>query len=591
MSKFRIFNAFILVAASVVAVSALPSASVGAASAADWKAGEIISDHLFYDNTSMSVDQIQAFLNSKNPNCDTWGTQPATEKGRPDLTHAQYAQMVGFHAPPYICLKDYYQVPRSDIIESNFNPSGARPAGSISAAQIIKNASDSYHVSPKSLIVLLHKESAGPLTVDNWPLFNQYRSAMGYACPDTAPCDPQFAGFYNQVMNAAKRIQTYKQYPNSYRHKPFAWNNQVYYNPNLNGCGWSPVYIKGYATAGLYNYTPYQPNKAALDNLYGTGDACSAYGNRNFWRIYSDWFGPATGFIYNGVDYSPTFNMAYYLANNPDVQQATGGDESNTFHHFINYGIREGRPTSESFNINSYRNANPDLRLAFGADLPQYFAHYAAFGKNEGRIATGNIPLVPITSYGGVDYSSVYDFAAYTSIHPDLALAYGNDDGGAIKHFVNQGIAEGRKAKTDFDVNLYRAAYYDLRMAFGSNLRAYFIHYITTGKAEGRVGTDTRLGGVSVQSKVNYSSVYDFASYVKYNPDIASVYGQKMDDAGALSHFVYYGMSEGRQASESFNVVVYKNRYVDLQNAFGNNMKAYFTHYLTAGKAEGRSGI
>jgi hypothetical protein len=41
----------------------------------------------------------------------------------------------------------------------------------------------------------------------------------------------------------------------------------------------------------LYDYTPYTPNAAALNNLYGTGDACSSYGNRNFWRYYSDWFG------------------------------------------------------------------------------------------------------------------------------------------------------------------------------------------------------------------------------------------------------------------------------------------------------------
>ena len=46
-------------------------------------------------------------------------------------------------------------------------------------------------------------------------------------------------------------------------------------------CGTSSVYIQNQATAGLYNYTPYQPNAAALANLYGTGDSCSAYGNRN----------------------------------------------------------------------------------------------------------------------------------------------------------------------------------------------------------------------------------------------------------------------------------------------------------------------
>ena len=51
------------------------------------------------------------------------------------------------------------------------------------------------------------------------------------------------------------------------------------------------VYIQNQATAGLYNYTPYRPNQAALDAGYGTGDSCSAYGNRNFWLYFTDWFG------------------------------------------------------------------------------------------------------------------------------------------------------------------------------------------------------------------------------------------------------------------------------------------------------------
>ena len=264
--------------------------SVQAAVASDWKAGSIIEDSLFYDNNSMTVEEVQHFLNLLTPVCDTQGSQSAAAQGYPNLTRAQYASRQGWPGPPYICLKDYRQMPRSDVIIDNFNPNNDLN-GSMSAAQIIKSAADSFRVSPKALIVLLHKESPGPLTVDAWPLQSQYRNAMGYACPDTAPCDPQYAGFYNQVTNAAKRIKSYKDNATSYRHQPYR-TNSVYYNPNLSGCGNSPVYIESFATAGLYNYTPYQPNKAALDNLYGTGDQCSAYGNRNFWRIYTDWFGP-----------------------------------------------------------------------------------------------------------------------------------------------------------------------------------------------------------------------------------------------------------------------------------------------------------
>jgi hypothetical protein len=94
-------------------------------------------------------------------------------------------------------------------------------------------------------------------------------------------------------MNAAKGIYNYKIYSNSFRYKPYQ-NNRILYNPNTD-CGSSIVYINNYATAGLYNYTPYQPNKAALSNLYGTGDGCSAYGNRNFWTMYNHFFGSTTG--------------------------------------------------------------------------------------------------------------------------------------------------------------------------------------------------------------------------------------------------------------------------------------------------------
>jgi LysM repeat protein len=48
--------------------------------------------------------------------------------------------------------------------------------------------------------------------------------------------------------------------------------------------------MKNQATAGLYYYTPYTPNSPAMVNITSTGDACSAYGNRNFWRIYNYWF-------------------------------------------------------------------------------------------------------------------------------------------------------------------------------------------------------------------------------------------------------------------------------------------------------------
>ena len=284
-------------AGAVFAIANRPAAAV---TARDWRAGNIVDDLLFTDANDMSVADIQAFLNSLNPSCDTYGTQPATERGRPSMTHAQYAASRGWHGPPYICLKDYHEVPKyspGNFIPAN-NYSGSIPPGAVSAAQIIYDAARRNNINPKVILVKIATESAGPLTTDNWPLQSQYTYAMGSHCPDSGPggsanCDRNYAGFSIQVESGAQLMRWYLDNMNqpwwSYK-KPFAVNS-ILWNVVQRGCGAGDVYIETKATAALYTYTPYQPNQAALNNMYGLGDHCSAYGNRNFWRVWNDWFG------------------------------------------------------------------------------------------------------------------------------------------------------------------------------------------------------------------------------------------------------------------------------------------------------------
>jgi hypothetical protein len=47
-------------------------------------------------------------------------------------------------------------------------------------------------------------------------------------------------------------------------------------------------------------------------------------------------------------------------------------------------------------------------------------------------------------------------------------------------------------------------------------------------------------------------------------------------------------MREGRRASSNFDVWQYKALYPDLQLAFGNDMAAYYRHFITYGFKEGR---
>ncbi len=260
-----------------------------AASVRDFNPGRIIDDAVFYNKNTMSVQDIQNFLNRTIPNCDTWGTGRATEFGS-SLTRAQYAASRGWHAPPYSCLNNYHENPTTG--ENSYTKGGGAFAGGISAAQIIYDAAQQYGINPQVLLVLLKKESAGPLTSDNWPLKSQYAYAMGYACPDSGPgfsanCSSEKAGFYKQMSLAAWQLKYYKDHPNDYRYK-IGWNN-IQYSPDP-ACGTKRVYIENMATLSLYIYTPYTPNDAALASYPGTAH-CGAYGNRNFFMFFSEWFG------------------------------------------------------------------------------------------------------------------------------------------------------------------------------------------------------------------------------------------------------------------------------------------------------------
>ena len=300
-----------LFALTMAAVTLLASFAIGgqasALSGGDWNSGRIIDDALFFNPNTMGPSDIQAFLNSKVPTCDTNGTQPAH-----GTTRAAYGTSQGY-PPPYTCLKNFSQAIPSKAPDAYCG--GGISAGTKSAAQIIYDVGQACGVSPKTMIVLLEKEES--LVTDDWPWSIQYRSATGYGCPDTAPCDADYYGFFNQVYNAAHQFQRYAKQPSQFNYGG-GRTSYVQYNPNA-GCGGGNVAMQNQATAGLYNYTPYQPNAAALANLYGSGDGCSAYGNRNFWRLYNDWFGPT----YTTVPFAWSFEGQWAYANSSRTQMFT----------------------------------------------------------------------------------------------------------------------------------------------------------------------------------------------------------------------------------------------------------------------------
>ena len=153
--KLRIANNPIKITVSVIAlllVAMLVSWQVlmdtsRAADIKNFNPGNLMSDAVMSNKDTMTVQDIQNFLNSKNY-CDNRNTHMAAW-----YPHLQYSIKDG----KFVCMA-----------REDFNGK--------SAAQLIWNASQEFNINPQVLIVLLEKEQG--LVSDTWPNHVQYRTAI-----------------------------------------------------------------------------------------------------------------------------------------------------------------------------------------------------------------------------------------------------------------------------------------------------------------------------------------------------------------------------------------------------------------------------
>lgn len=234
--------------------------------------GFIISDYNFFNPHAMTESDIQTFLDERA--CVPRDNSPCLSEYR-ETTISQPAHGAG-HCAAY---------------------PGARAEP---ASRIIARVAEACTISPRVLLVLLQKEQS----LLTRPSASGYLRATGYGCPDTADCNTKYFGFFNQVYKAAWQFRQYTQEPErSYKVGLVG----VKFNPDA-ACGAGAVRIRNQATANLYNYTPYQPNDAALARPSEDGDGCSAHGNLNFWLFYNHWFGSADTERYPSF-FAPCLNL------------------------------------------------------------------------------------------------------------------------------------------------------------------------------------------------------------------------------------------------------------------------------------------
>ncbi|PPF82455.1 hypothetical protein C5B96_09150 [Subtercola sp. Z020] len=350
--------AVVVVTAGLTAVGqSIQPPSAEALSGSSFDPGNIISDATFFDSTTLSESAVQSFLTDHGSNCSGAGGSP--------------------------CLKDFTATTASRAATAYCSAYTGRSGET--AAQIIARVGVACDINPQVLLVMLQKEQG--LVDARSTTAGQYRSALGFGCPDTAACDSTYYGFFNQVYSAASQFQRYTKNSTSWSYQPGRVNN-ILYNPNAS-CGSSPVFIQNQATANLYIYTPYQPNAAALANLGGVGDGCSAYGNRNFWVYFSNWFGDPTG----GGLRSPSFEggSAGWGAGNGTVNQASYRDPSiaqNGSWFFASNTAVPGRSIAQdvtrTVSVGGQASASIWLRSATSAAATGRVALWGLGGQTEG---------------------------------------------------------------------------------------------------------------------------------------------------------------------------------------------------------------
>ena len=266
-----------LVAGLAGGVSSASATTSPSAILKGFDAGDIISDQVMFNPDTMTQAQVQSFLNAQVPTCQ----------------NVQYATGLP-------CLKDYRQTTQSRPADPMCH--AYTGASNETAAAIIVKVGKACSINPQVLLVLLQKEQG--LITDTWPTSNEYRKATGYGCPDSSnvTCDATYNGFFNQVYKAAWAFQRYTMpagtgpgtdYYSVYSAYPVG---QGLSDPLPGPVHGPELRIEerrreeqGDAQPVLLH--PVHARRSGTRGRLRPGDGCSAYGNRNFFLYFTQWFG------------------------------------------------------------------------------------------------------------------------------------------------------------------------------------------------------------------------------------------------------------------------------------------------------------
>ena len=185
--------------------------------------------------------------------------------------------------------------------------------------------------------------------------------------------------------------------------------------------------------------------------------------------------------------------------------------------------------------------------------------------------------------------SPVFDADYYMEANPDTdVLTGGYDAGAAFTHFLDYGMAEGRRGNEEFDVNSYRNQYGDLRAAYGDDLISYYLHYIDYGRSEGRQGSG--YTGPAVPSDPGTPSTPGGSRLTVYELSLIHIFGKQHGNHSPIQSVRKSGRREalGRPACIIYVLIEAVNRLFSFFRFF--TLPAHLLRQDLPGVLGGRGG-